>query len=276
MSKSLAKTGAPGQLSTPTPVLTGTAVPLPALPRDQRQVEQSAAERTAQLEETIAELEAFSYSVSHDLRSSLRVMQNYARGLMDDYGSKLDAEGIAVLGRMQGICERLERQIRDLLLYSRIAKSQMELKQIPLGPLIEDLLEHHPELRPMRGCFKVEHPLHTVKGNEAYLVQCFSNLVGNALKFVKPDSVPDVRIRSERTEGRIRVWVSDNGIGIAPDQHHRIFQLFGRIHPESVYPGTGLGLAIVKKAISRMGGETGFRSELGRGSEFWFTLPEAQ
>jgi len=257
-------------------VLSGPAAALPPLPRDRgpSQPTQTVAERTAQLEETIAELEAFSYSISHDMRSSLRVMQSYAQGLLEDYGSRLDADGLAALDRILRACTRLDVQIRDLLLYSRIAKSQIELKPIPLRPLIEDLLEQHPEFGARRHCFKVEYPLHTVRGNATYLIQCFTNLLGNALKFVNAGMVPAIRIRSERAGGKVRVSVSDNGIGIAADQFNRIFQLFGRVHPESAYPGTGLGLAIVKKAIVRMGGETGVKSEFGQGSEFWFTLPD--
>src|ERR1043166_3922176 len=257
MSKSLADASSAEQFSEgalavgPMPVMGGAAPALPPLPLDRvaSQLEQSAADRTARLEETISELEAFSYSISHDMRSSLRVMQHYAQGLLEDYGAKLDSEGIGALTRIHQTCSRLDVQIRELLLYSRIAKSEIKLKPISLGPLVENLIEQHAGFAEVRHCFKVEQPLHKVKGNEAYLIQCFTNLLGNALKFVSPGNSPEIHVRSERESGKVCVRVSDNGIGIAQDQSHRIFQLFGRVHPESVYPGTGLGLAIVKKAI---------------------------
>src|SRR5207244_500413 len=124
---------------------------------------------------------------------------------LEDYGSKLDAEGLAALDRIQRACSRLDVQIRDLLLYTRIAKSQIQLKAIALRPLIEELLDHHPEFGAMRHCFKVEYPLHTVRGNEAYLVQCLTNLLGNALKFVGAGTLPEIRIRSEPSGGKVRV-----------------------------------------------------------------------
>jgi signal transduction histidine kinase len=106
-------------------------------------------------------------------------------------------------------------------------------------------------------------------------VQCFSNLLENALKFVPKDRVPEVRVRSESGEGIIRITVSDNGIGIDPKMHARIFGMFERAGPLDV-PGTGIGLAIVKKAVARMGGQVGVHSEVGTGARFWIDLPQAK
>jgi signal transduction histidine kinase len=109
-------------------------------------------------------------------------------------------------------------------------------------------------------------------GHEACLIQCLSNLLDNALKFVPSGTTPDIRIESEINGARVRVSVMDNGIGIAPEHHASLFKLFGRLHPSHSYAGTGLGLAIVAKAVHRMGGTVGFNSEPGRGSTFWFEL----
>ena len=99
--------------------------------------------------------------------------------------------------------------------------------------------------------------------------------LANGIKFVPPDRTPEVRVRAERRDGLVRLWVEDNGIGIAPEHHERIFRVFERLHRSSDYPGTGIGLAIVRKAMERMGGSAGVESELGRGSRFWIELPRA-
>jgi len=99
------------------------------------------------------------------------------------------------------------------------------------------------------------------------------NLLANGIKFVPSDRAPEVRVRADARDGRVRLWVEDNGIGIAPEHHERIFRVFERLHPATNYPGTGIGLAIVRKAMERMGGRVGVESELGRGSRFWIELP---
>jgi signal transduction histidine kinase len=122
----------------------------------------------------------------------------------------------------------------------------------------------------------VRSPLLPVTGNEAFLTQIISNLLGNAVKFVERGTVPKVEIGTERIQGNIvRFWVKDNGIGIDPRHHSRIFEIFGRVHPDSKYEGTGIGLAIVKKSVERINGRIGFESELGKGTVFWVELPIA-
>jgi signal transduction histidine kinase len=120
----------------------------------------------------------------------------------------------------------------------------------------------------------MEKPLHRVLGHEAYLTQCITNLLGNAVKFVPPRVVPEIRIRSERLDGKVRLWFEDNGIGIDPSHHERIFQIFGQVYPEKKYGGTGIGLAIVRKAVQRMNGEAGVESGMDKGSRFWLVLNE--
>ncbi len=116
-----------------------------------------------------------------------------------------------------------------------------------------------------------------VRAHPAYLTQCVSNLLGNALKFVRPGVPPTVTIRAEDEPhtGNVKVWFEDNGIGIAPEHFQDIFQIFGRIHSSKEYEGTGIGLAIVRKAVERMGGSVGLTSEVGKGSRFWLSLQKA-
>jgi signal transduction histidine kinase len=114
-----------------------------------------------------------------------------------------------------------------------------------------------------------------VLGHEACLTQCLSNLLENSAKFVAHGRTPAITVWTEQHDDRVRVWVEDNGIGIDPAHHARIFQMFGRVHHNKNYEGTGMGLTIVKKAVERMGGTLGLESKLGQGSRFWIELPAA-
>src|ERR1041385_8207587 len=152
---------------------------------------------------------------------------------------------------------------------------------LPLGPLepgrpVRSALEQvDADVRSRGARVVVDDPLPGVVGHGATLAQVFANLLANGIKFVPRERAPEVRIRAEQLDGRVRLWVEDNGIGIAPEHHERIFRVFERLHPVSVYPGTGIGLALVRKGIERMGGSVGVESELGRGSRFWIELPAA-
>jgi len=235
-------------------------------------LEEKVAERTAQLRETLSELEAFSYSVSHDMRSPLRAMQGYARAILKDHGPTLAPDAVHGLERIQRAANRLDLLVRDVLAYSKVAKGHIALTAVELSPLLDDLLANCPDLHSRISCISIAEPLPVVLGHEAYLAQCFTNLIENALKFIQPGVTPCIRVGSEQLDGKVRISIKDNGIGIAGEHHHRIFQIFGRIHPDKLFPGTGIGLAVVKKAVERMGGETGFESAPGIGSTFWFTL----
>lgn len=240
-------------------------------------LERLVAERTARLQETVGELEAFSYSISHDMRAPLRAMQGYSQALLEDCKGKLDAEAMDHLTRISRAAHRLDSLIRDVLAYSKVAQGDIALHPVDLGPLIEDVLANHPDFQPPQARVVVEPPLHRVLGHEAYLTQCVTNLLSNAVKFVPAGVTPEIHIRTERVEDGVRVWFEDNGIGIDPSHKERIFQIFGQVYPEKKYGGTGIGLAIVRKAAQRMGGEAGVESQLDKGSRFWLNLrqPEA-
>jgi PAS domain S-box-containing protein len=253
------------------------------------ELERLVAERTAQLGETVRELQAFSYSMSHDMRAPLRAMQGYAQRLLDDYGGKLDEQGVNHLQRIMRSAVRLDRLIHDVLSYSKILHAKAPREPVDLDKLVRDLSEPYVDGQPPAE-IQIQGTLPTVLGNEAFLMQCFSNLLSNAIKFVAPGIQPRVRIWVEEatlTEANkenkeaipslpplssVKIFIQDNGIGIAPENHARIFGMFERIHPETAYDGTGIGLTIVRKAVERMGAQIGFDSQLGKGSKFWIQL----
>lgn len=245
------------------------------LQRHAETLEATVGERTARLQETIGELEAFSYSVSHDMRAPLRAMQGYADTLLEDYAPRLDAEAVRHLTRIRKNAERLELLVRDILSYSRVAKEHIQLTAIPLQAFLENLLPQLPNLQPPVAHVRYQRPLPVVLGHEAYLSQIFTNLLGNAVKFVGKGVIPVIDILAEEQDASVKITVKDNGLGIAPEHFARIFNIFGRVYPDKQFEGTGIGLSIVKKAVQRMGGEAGVESKLGEGSRFWFTLKKA-
>jgi signal transduction histidine kinase len=235
-------------------------------------LEQQVAQRTAELRETIQDLESVSYSVSHDMRSPLRAMQGYADALQEDYSDKLDDVAKRHLTRIHRAAVRMDLLIQDVLAYSRVAKGEVHLGPVNVEQVIADVVQNYPNLQPDRAEIVVQGPLPAVLGNEAYLTQIVSNLLGNAVKFVSPGAFPKVVISASEEKGRVRLAFRDNGIGIDPQQQKHIFQIFGRVYADKNYEGTGIGLAIVKKAAERMGGAAGVVSQAGSGSEFFVIL----
>jgi signal transduction histidine kinase len=240
------------------------------------ELENRVQERTHRLQETISELEAFSYTVSHDLRTPLRSIHGYANALLEDHAGSLNDEGKHFLSKISAGATRLDVMVQDVLTYSRVAKGEIQLQDVNIAEVIRDVLESYPHLR-MAGAIKVEEPLPKVRAHPGYLTQCVSNLLGNAIKFVPEGRDPKIRIWAEPEAGGkyVRIWFEDNGIGIAPQHFGRIFEIFGRINPAQAYEGTGIGLAIVRKAAERMGGKVGVISEFGKGSQFWLSLKKA-
>lgn len=230
-------------------------------------------ERTAKLQQTVHDLETFSYSITHDMRAPLRAMQGFSELLKDRYSSKLDPEGIEYLDRIIGAASRLDLLIRDVLSFSNIVRAEVPLAPVDTAKLVQEIIRDYPGLREKGAQFSIQGELPPVLGHEAFLAQCFSNLLDNAVKFVAPGVAPRIEISAEENDGNIRFKIKDNGIGIPPEHGRRIFQLFQRA--QSDYPGTGVGLAVVQTAIDRMGGKVGVESAPGKGSIFWIELRKA-
>jgi two-component system sensor histidine kinase/response regulator len=224
-----------------------------------------------ELRSTNRELEAFSYSVSHDLRGPLRAIAGYGEILSEEYPDKpLDDEGRSCLRKICDSARQMNTLIEDLLMFSRLAREKIDLS--PLDPA--DVLSHVLGLVVLGEAETALDPeFPHVQANRVLLGQVFSNLLSNAVKFVPPGVRPKVRVRGETSGERVRIWIEDNGIGIDPEYHERIFRVFERLNPDSGYPGTGIGLAIVRRAMERMGGKVGVESAPGQGSRFWIELP---
>jgi PAS domain S-box-containing protein len=238
-------------------------------------LEKKIEERTASLREAIVQMEEFSYSVSHDLRAPLRAMNAYAEALVEDYGSRLDDTAKNYLERIRRSSQRMENLTHDLLAYSRVARSEVELRDVDLEPLLRDLIAQYSELQPAVADVRIETPLLPVRGHESSLGQCLANLMTNAVKFVAPGVRPQITVRTEASGDRVRIWIEDNGIGIAPEYQEGLFRVFERVPTNQSYEGTGIGLAIVRKAAEKMGGRCGVESDGRNGSRFWIELPKA-
>lgn len=240
-----------------------------------QELEQLVAERTASLREAIAQMEEFSYSVSHDLRSPLRAIQGYAEVMLEDYRDRLDARGQEYLQRIADAGNRMDQLTQDVLTYSRLGQVAMRLSPVNLDKLVDETIQQYIPAQARRGQVSVKRPLPVALAHGPSLVQAVSNLLANAVKFVPKGKTPQVRVWAERREENVRLWIEDNGIGISPEHQLRIWGMFERLNPRDQYEGTGIGLAIVRKALERMGGKAGVESDGRSGSKFWIQLPAA-
>lgn len=230
-------------------------------------LDQLVRERTAALQEMVNELEHFSYTITHDLRAPLRALHGFSEMLADELQPAPSEQTRLCLERIAAAAARMDRLITDALSFSKVLRHQMDLAPQDPEPLLAGMIDSYPAFQPPLARVRIEGPLPRVRANEAGLTQCFSNLLGNAVKFVPPGRVPEVTIRAEHIDGHVRLWFEDNGIGIPPEMGGRIFGMFQRLSKD--YEGTGIGLALVKKVTERMQGRVGFESTPGRGSRFW-------
>jgi signal transduction histidine kinase len=238
------------------------------------ELERRVQERTQDLEEANRELEAFTFTVSHDLKAPLRGIEGFARVLVEDYGGTLDETGRRHLARIQTAASRMGQLIDDLLRYSRIERRVVERRPVALGPLLDALCEEMAEDLDARGLaitrdLAVTH----VPAEREGLREALANLLTNAVKF-SPDRGEAISVRSRRDGESIVITVVDRGIGFDMKYHDRIFRMFERLHSQDAYPGTGVGLAIVRRVAERHGGRTWAESTPGQGTAFHIALPD--
>jgi signal transduction histidine kinase len=240
------------------------------------ELENKVQERTVDLQAANARLEAFAFSVAHDLRAPIRGMHGLAQALLEDYGSRLDATGQDYAQRIIDEATSMDVLINDLLAYGRLSHVDLAISAVDLAEVLDaSVYAVRDDVQRSGARVDIDSRLPTVQGNRSVLIQVFSNLLSNAVKF--GGRAPRVRVWAEMREPRVaHVWVEDQGIGIAPEHQERIFGVFERLHGAETYPGTGIGLAIVKEGIERLGGRVGVESHEGGGSRFWVELPRAE
>ncbi len=240
---------------------------------ERKQAEEEMKKLNAQMEAANKELEAFSYSVSHDLRAPLRHVNGFVELLKEHTGAQLDAKGQRYIEVIMNSSRKMGSLIDDLLVFSRMAKSEMRVGEISLDLLIEEVIRDlQPELQNREIAWKIA-PLSGVRGDMAMLRQVWANLIGNAVKYTRTRARAEIEIGS-RTEGEETVFfVRDNGVGFDPQYAGKLFGVFQRLHRAEEFEGTGIGLANVRRIIHRHGGRTWAEGELDRGASFYFSFP---
>ncbi len=239
-----------------------------------KQLNENLEARAQELSAINRELESFCYTIAHDLRAPLRAMEGLTTLLLEDYAEKLDDAAQDYGERIRNSAARMDQMIQELLSYSRLTLMEFQPQPIRLSRLLKDALSQLAwDLEQKGATINLKRSYHQVLGHYSMLVQVMVNLISNALKFVLPGEKPIVNVYDEKRGDFVRIWVEDNGIGIALEHQQRIFRIFERLHGRESYSGTGIGLAIVEKAISRMKGKVGVESDLGKGSRFWVELP---
>jgi len=243
---------------------------------DRKKVEQALKDLNEKLIQSNQQLQEFTYIASHDLREPTRKITSFGQLLAGSLAEKLNDDERENLNFMIDGADRMQQMIEALLLYSRVTTKGVHFEQLDVNEIIQQLkeLELAVRLEETKGTISVPEPLPAVKGDATQIRQLLQNLISNALKYHKKDTLPEVTIRAHKEDkGMVRVEVQDNGIGIKREQHNKLFVMFRRLHSRDEYEGTGIGLAVCKRIIERHGGEIGIESTYGQGSTFWFTLP---
>ncbi|MEZ4650220.1 MAG: ATP-binding protein [Candidatus Eisenbacteria bacterium] len=225
------------------------------------------------LERSNLDLQQFAYIASHDLQSPLRGISGYAQILQMQYGNVLDDQANEHITKIVDTAKWMQNLVQDLLAFSRVDSRARPFAAVDCGEVLRDVVEYlRPSIEDAKATVSWDE-LPTVEGDRSQLVELFQNLVGNAIKY-HGETLPVVRIDARREGDSWLFSVSDNGIGIAPEHTDRIFTIFSRLHTQKAFPGTGIGLAVCRRVAHRHGGTIWVESELGKGSTFYFDVPD--
>jgi signal transduction histidine kinase len=239
-------------------------------------LERRVLERTSQLQAANEELEAFTYSVSHDLRSPLRHISGYAKMLKTHFGTSLDSEGERLLKTVVDSTKRMGSLIDDLLAFSKTSRVELKPAEVDLNALVQEAIENQHESQPQNIEWK-KHPLPIIQGDRSLLRQVFENLISNAIKYSRMRIPAIIEIGCRNGDGgELIVFFRDNGVGFDPAYTHKLFGVFQRLHDAHEFEGTGIGLANVRRIISRHHGKTWAEGRPGEGATFYISLPHSK
>ncbi len=237
------------------------------------ELEERVLQRTAQLDASNKELEAFSYSVSHDLRAPLRAIDGFSRIILEEYAGKLDAEGVRLINVVRNNTMQMDRLVTDLLDLSRTSRTDMQIKHVDMNALIKSVVSEVNAFEDQSEMVFSVSAVPDARGDFALLRQVWRNLLGNAVKYSKPKSHRRIEVGGYVEKSENIYFVKDNGVGFDPKYAHKLFGVFQRLHSSTEFEGTGIGLAIVQRIVLRHGGRVWAEGTLGEGATFYFALP---
>jgi light-regulated signal transduction histidine kinase (bacteriophytochrome) len=236
------------------------------------ELEQRVVERTAQLEASNKELEAFTYSVSHDLRAPLRHVAGFAKMLVEEYQATLDENAQHYLQRVSEGVQRMGQLVDDLLNLARVGRKELGLQVTGLSSIVQEVIaELKPETEGRQVEWKIGE-LPFVECDPALIKQVFQNLLSNALKFTRPRMPAVIEVGQREEDGKNTVFVRDNGVGFSMKYADKLFGVFQRLHRAEDFEGTGVGLATVQRIVAKHGGRIWAEAELDKGATFYFTV----
>jgi signal transduction histidine kinase len=241
-----------------------------------QELEERVAQRTTQLSATVHELEAFAYSVSHDLRAPLRGMDGFSQALLEDYAAHLEPRAVEYLGRVRAASLRMGQMIDDLLNLSRLSRGTMRSETVDLSDIARGVAFELARLEPGRAVmFTIQQGLEA-RGDPGLLRLVYQNLLENAWKFTHLERVGEIAVCSQAHDGSLAFGIRDNGVGFDMAYAPKLFGVFQRLHDAGDFEGNGIGLATVQRIVRRHGGRVWADGEPDKGSTFWFTLDGAE
>lgn len=241
---------------------------------DRKLAEKQIEQHLQDLARSNTELEQFAYVASHDLQEPLRMVTSFLALIEKRYKNQLDEKGKTYISYAMDGAIRMRHIIMDLLEFSRVGRGSKEKDFVDLNLIVEEVIKLQKQAIQESGAKITVDSLPTVVSNKVLMIQVFQNLIGNAIKYRKPDEKPEIAISFKNRLNFWQIVIKDNGIGIEKEYHNKVFVIFQRLHNKDEYSGTGIGLAIVKKIINNLGGEIWLESEIGKGSTFFITIPK--